>query len=318
MEEGRPLKVVLVGASGRMGQEVTIALGRTSDPVLVAAVSRQFSGNQSRPATPLEAELASRAVRTYPTVESCLNSERPDVLVEFTTAAVASDNLRSALEAGVVPVSGTTGLTCGQLRSIAAVAGASGVGAAVIPNYSLGATVLSILARYAAPYFEGAEIVEKHHDQKRDAPSGTALALARAVASSLRRAAPESTQSPAGPLVAAGRDTISGGAQAAPLEPRNNPASVGGQSSRGLSVDGVRVHSVRLSGLVAHHELIFASNGETLSLRHDSVSRASFMPGLLMTVRQAPKIRGVVTSLEDILVLAGLVPADEEPGQPGL
>jgi 4-hydroxy-tetrahydrodipicolinate reductase len=301
-EAGGPVRVVLAGASGRMGREVVSAFGSTADLALVGAVSRQFSGAEGRPASTLESDLAALGVRTYAALAPCLARERPDVLVEFTTASVAPDNLKAALEAGVVPVSGTTGLSTDELAAVDRLARSRGLGAAVVPNFSLGATVLSILARRAASYFEAAELVELHHDQKRDAPSGTALALARAVASGLRKS-DQAGGDPAASLVAAGSDRTAGGA---PPKTQATVTSSPPQASRGLSVDGVHVHSVRLSGLVAHHELVFASHGETLSLRHDSVSRSSFMPGLLMTVRQARKIEGLVTSLEEILVLAGL------------
>lgn len=266
------LRVAVAGATGRMGREVILAVGQASDLALVGAVARGFAGSGRPHQLPLEIELASDGVATFADVETCLRRTKPDVLVEFTSAAAAPASLRCTLEAGVSAVSGTTGMPPSEVAGVGALAEARGLGAAIIPNFSLGATVLSILARNAAPYFAAAEIVELHHDQKRDAPSGTALALAKTVSAALMR-----------PL-------------AAPANP--------GVPSRGLAVDGIPVHSVRLSGLMAHHELIFASAGETLTLRHDSISRASFMPGVLLAVRNVGRFKGLVTSLERLLELA--------------
>jgi len=234
-------------------------------------------------------------------LEAALAEQPCDVVVEFTTAGAAPAHLRTALEAGVRPVSGTTGLAGSELDAVRALAGEKGLGAAVVPNFSLGATVLSMAARTAAPFFRAAEIIELHHDRKRDAPSGTALALAATVSRELgRRAQPfpepgEAGQAAAETLVAAGRDQL-------PDQGRATPPS------RGLVADGVNIHSVRLSGLVAHHELVFASHGETLTLRHDSVDRASFMPGVLLAVRTIGRVTGLVTSLEELLALSGASP----------
>ncbi|MEW6031493.1 MAG: 4-hydroxy-tetrahydrodipicolinate reductase [Bacillota bacterium] len=285
------IRVAVAGASGRMGRVALEAIEAAPDLVLAGAVARRFAEGTEGASSPLAAELVTRGIPVYADLATCLEEASPTVLVEFTSAAVAPSNLRTALERGVVPVSGTTGLSSQELAALAALTEERGVGAAVIPNFSLGAAVLAMLARRAAGYFGAAEIIEQHHDQKLDAPSGTALALARAVAGNLRRRAGKGPDQPAESLVAAGRDRGAGGP---PPDPR------------GLSVDGVRVHSVRLSGLVAHHEIIFASEGETLALRHDSTSRSSFMPGLLLTVRHARALRGLVTSLEDILAMAGL------------
>ncbi len=280
---GRPVagrkKVVVTGATGRMGREVLEALKSAPDLVLVGAVARGFAGPGAERAIPLERELASKGVPAFPGLESCLRKVRPDVLIDFTSATVAPGYIRQALEAGIAVVSGTTGLAGGELEELGLLAAERRLGLVIIPNFSLGATVLAILARTAAPYFGAAEIIELHHDQKKDAPSGTALALARTVSAALRR--------PAGEKAPSGADPVS------PSQP-----------SRGLGVGGVPVHSVRLEGLVAHHELIFASAGETLTLRHDSASRASFMPGVLLAVRVAGTAGGLVTSLERVLDLA--------------
>jgi len=267
----------VAGATGRMGREVLQAVRAEPDLALVGAVARRFSGPAGPRELPLEGELNAAGVPTFPDVAACLRRVRPDVLVEFTSAAIAPDILRACVEARVHVVSGTTGMDPAVLKEIGAAAEARDLGAVVVPNFSLGATVLSLLVRTAAPYFKTAEIIELHHDKKRDAPSGTALALARTVGQALAR----------------------------PARPEDGPHPVDeDQPSRGLAVHGIPVHSVRLEGLVAHHEVIFASTGETLSLRHDSTSRACFMPGVLLAVRNVRRCKGLVTSLERLLEIA--------------
>jgi len=289
----RPLRVLVAGASGRMGRETVKAVRAAPDMELVGAVSRGFASRTGVGAeSGLESELVSAGVAVAADLETALSDWPCDVLVEFTAAEAAPAHLRAALEAGVRPVSGTTGVSAREIEVVRNLAEERGLGAAVIPNFSLGATVLAIAARTAAPYFRAAEIIELHHDRKRDAPSGTALALARTVARELGREAepePGAGSAAADSLVAAGRDQVSGGA---------------GRPSRGLEVDGIPVHSVRLSGLVAHHELVFASNGETLTIRHDSVDRSSFMPGVLLAARTISRVPGLVTSLEELLALS--------------
>jgi len=289
-----------------MGREVLQAVTEAPDLILVGAVSRVFRDMGSPDVPPLRGELASRGVATFSDVADCLREARPHVLVDFTNAAVSPVILRQALEAGVRPVSGTTGMPAETLQDIDRSARRLGLGCVVAPNFSLGATVLAITARVAAGYFKTAEIVEMHHDQKVDAPSGTALALARLVGARLDHRAKE--QEPGASEAelrdaAAGRDRML--TPAAPIKAGDPVREAERQPSRGVEVSGVSVHSVRLSGLVAHHEIIFGSLGETFTLRHDSVSRASFMPGVLLAVRKVGDITGLITSLEDLLGLVG-------------
>jgi len=282
----RLLKIAVAGAAGRMGRETLGAVQSAGDLVLVGAVSRGFAGSAGSRDLPLESELAARGVATFGDAGACLVRTCPDVIIEFTSAAGGPGIMRVALEAGVDVVSGTTGIPEGEIEALEALAEKMGRGLIVIPNFSLGATVLAILARAAAPYFSAAEIIELHHDQKRDAPSGTALALARVVGAGL-----------------AGAPGGEGGKRAA-SSAEGDAQRRGVAGPRGLVVDRVPIHSVRLSGLVAHHELIFASSGETLTLRHDSISRTSFMPGVLLAARNAGKVKGLVSSLEQLLRLA--------------
>ncbi|HXF83691.1 MAG TPA: 4-hydroxy-tetrahydrodipicolinate reductase, partial [bacterium] len=198
-----------------------------------------------------------------------------DVLVDFSPGAAAADHARAAIPAGVAPVIGGTGLSAAQLDELTRLCEERGIGAVVAPNFALGAVLMMVFARQAARYFPHAEIVELHHDRKRDAPSGTALKTAALIASA-RGAAPAPT--------VAEEELVAG--------------------ARGGRAEGVPVHSVRLPGLVAHQAVIFGGAGQTLTIRHDSINEESFMPGLLLAVRRVRALRGLVFGLEKLLDLA--------------
>jgi 4-hydroxy-tetrahydrodipicolinate reductase len=198
-----------------------------------------------------------------------------DVAVDFTTPDAVMDNLRTCIAAGVHCVVGTTGFDDARLDAVRGwLADAPSVGVVIAPNFGLGAVLMMRFAEQAAPYFDSAEIVELHHPGKADAPSGTArltaarVAAARAAAGSA--AAPDATAS-------------------------------GLPGARGASVDGVPVHSVRLAGLVAHQEVLLGAAGETLTIRHDSTDRVSFMPGVLLAVRAVPSRPGLTLGLDPLL-----------------
>jgi 4-hydroxy-tetrahydrodipicolinate reductase len=300
---GRFLKVVVAGASGRMGREVLTAVDAAPDLALVGAVSRGLIRRGEEAKESVQGWLTARGVPAFDAIAAGVRTTLPDVVIEFTSAAVAPEIMRVALRAGVPVVSGTTGIPAREMEDLKDLAERAGLGLIVIPNFSLGATILGILARTAAPYFREAEIVESHHDQKRDAPSGTALVLARTIGAGLAVASDKPDGGEGGRTGGGSHAGVGGQIplSASPGDGRSEPCPAGMASSRGLVVDRVPVHSVRLSGLVAHHEIIFASAGETLTLRHDSVSRASFMPGVLLAARNAGRIKGLVTSLETLL-----------------
>jgi len=201
-----------------------------------------------------------------------------DVAVVFSVPDVAVDHVLACVERGVHAVVGTTGWTQERLdRVSSALAAAPGVGVLVAPNFALGAVLLMRFAALAAPHYESVEIVELHHPEKVDAPSGTARHTAQLVADARR---------------------------AAGSAPMPDATSSGLDGARGADVDGVRVHSVRLRGLVAHEEVLLGAPGEQLTLRHDSFDRASFMPGVLLGVRQVARHPGLVVGLEHYLELA--------------
>jgi 4-hydroxy-tetrahydrodipicolinate reductase len=199
------------------------------------------------------------------------------VVVDFTSPAVVLDNIRWCIDQGIHCVVGTTGFDAERLATVRRwVEEAPGVGVIVAPNFAVGAVLMMRFATIAARFFESVEIIELHHPNKVDAPSGTAARTAS--------------------LVAAARAEAGLGAV-----PDATTTALDG--ARGARVDGVPVHSVRLSGLVAHQEVLLGTTGETLTLRHDSYDRVSFMPGVLLAVRSVPSRPGLTVGLEALLDL---------------
>jgi 4-hydroxy-tetrahydrodipicolinate reductase len=200
------------------------------------------------------------------------------VVVDFTTPDAVLDNVRWCIDAGVHAVVGTTGFDEDKLATVRGwLADAPGVGVLVAPNFGIGAVLLMKFAAEAARWFESVEIIELHHPRKADAPSGTARRTAELIAAARRDAGLD----PSGP----------------------DATSSALDGARGASVDGVPVHAVRLSGLVAHQEVLFGGTGETLTLRHDSLDRASFMPGVVSAVRRIGDRPGLTVGLEQLLEL---------------
>jgi 4-hydroxy-tetrahydrodipicolinate reductase len=197
------------------------------------------------------------------------------VVVDFTTPDVVLDNIRWSIDNGIHCVVGTTGFDEDKIATVRGwVAETPGVGVVIAPNFAIGAVLTMRFAATAARFFESVEIIELHHPAKVDAPSGTAARTAQ--------------------LVAAARAEAGVG-------PAPDATKTGLDGARGASVDGVPVHSVRLAGLVAHQEVLFGTAGETLTLRHDSLDRVSFMPGVLLAVRSAPSRPGLTVGLESLL-----------------
>ena len=203
-----------------------------------------------------------------------LVSAKAEVAVDFTTPDAVAGDVRWCLEHGIHAVVGTTGLSQSDLDEIAEVAATAPANAFVAPNFAVGAVLMMRFAAQAAPYFDSVEIVELHHPGKADAPSGTSRRTAELVAQA--RAAAGSPKAPD-----ATTDELDG--------------------ARGAMVDGIPVHSVRAAGLVAHQEVLFGSTGETLTIRHDSLDRVSFMPGVLLAVRGVIDRPGLTLGLDDLL-----------------
>jgi 4-hydroxy-tetrahydrodipicolinate reductase len=262
------VRVMVAGAAGRMGREVVRAVLGDPETALVAAVDVSEVGRDA-------GELAGRAAAGVPVqadLAAAIAAARPDVMVDFTRAEVAYRNALAALRAGVSPVVGTTGMSPDQLAEIGRAASAAGVGAVVAPNFAIGAVLMMRFAAEAARYLPDVEIIELHHERKVDAPSGTAIKTAE--------------------MIAAAR---SGSGAPRPVQEIKLPGARGGD------FDGIPVHSVRLPGYVAHQEVIFGGLGQTLSIRHDSIDRTSFMPGVLLAVKAVRARTGLVYGLEHLL-----------------
>ncbi|MEV4282711.1 4-hydroxy-tetrahydrodipicolinate reductase [Actinoplanes xinjiangensis] len=197
------------------------------------------------------------------------------VLVDFTNPDVVMDNLHWAIEQGIHVVVGTSGFTEQRLATVRGwLAGRPGVGVLIAPNFGIGAVLMMQFAARAARYFESVEIIEQHHPRKLDAPSGTSMHTAKVIAEA--RAA----------------------ANCPPMPDATKEEQLG---ARGTDIDGVRVHSIRAAGLVAHQEVLFGTTGETLTIRHDSLDRSSFMPGVLLAVRSVLTRPGLTIGLDPLL-----------------
>ena len=258
----------MLGAGGRMGAVVCGAVGADPDLELVAAVDPRYAGSDL--AQVVAADVP--ALRVSGRVEA-LGEAGAEVAVDFTVAAAALANLRWCASNGVHAVVGTTGLGEAELDELRSLF-VGGVNCFVAPNFAIGAVLLMRLAELAAPWFETAEVIELHHDAKADAPSGTAMLLLRRMA----QASAEWGQDPTAEEVVAG-------------------------ARGGVGPAGIRVHAVRLRGLVAHHEVLLGTTGQSLSLRHDSYDRSSFMPGVLLAVKSVAGRPGLTVGLDALLGL---------------
>lgn len=270
MPVAEKLRVAVAGAAGRMGKAAVRAVATQPDMTLVAVLGRERGVGQDAGAL---AGAAPLGVTLTAALADVLDA-KPDVIIDFCPGAAAVEHARAAIPAGVAPVIGGTGISQADLHSLTALCSTKRIGAVVAPNFAVGAVLMIEFARLAARYFPQAEIIELHHDRKRDAPSGTALKTAAAMATA-RGSAP-APPAPAEELVA---------------------------GARGGRVEGIPVHSVRLPGLVAHQEVIFGGPGQTLTIRHDSINEESFMPGLLLAVRKVRSLPGLIYGLEKLLEL---------------
>ncbi|WP_165252327.1 4-hydroxy-tetrahydrodipicolinate reductase [Adlercreutzia sp. ZJ304] len=257
------IKVAVAGCFGRMGGAVVNAVNAADDMQIVCGID-------------LKADRNTDAFPVYHEVEEALSSIDVDVMVDFTQPTTVADNVACALSHGVDCVVGTTGLSNAKLEELAAKA-IDGACLFFAPNFTTGAVLMMQFAKAAAPYFPEAEIVEFHHCNKKDAPSGTAMLTAR--------------------LISEGRGGISSTAPGSETELDE------AKGARGALVNGVPVHSVRSNGFVASQEVIFGSLGQVLSIKHDSWDRESYMPGVLLGIRSVGALEGLVVGLENIMEL---------------
>ncbi|KUH99153.1 4-hydroxy-tetrahydrodipicolinate reductase [Mycobacterium sp. IS-3022] len=206
---------------------------------------------------------------------SRLVDAQTEVVIDFTHPDVVMDNLQFLIENGIHAVVGTTGFTDERLAQVRQWLDAKPDAAVLIaPNFAIGAVLSMHFAQQAARYFESVEVIELHHPHKADAPSGTAARTARLIAEARKD-----------------------------MPPNPDATSTGLEGARGADVDGVPVHSVRLAGLVAHQEVLFGTQGETLTIRHDSLDRTSFVPGVLLAVRRVAERPGLTVGIEPLLDL---------------
>ncbi len=255
------IRVGVIGAGGKVGSTVCDAVEAAPDCELAAALDPQIVGRDIH------------GITVTDRIDDLVGEV--DVVVDFTNLAAARANLPVLAGSGVHAVVGTTGFTEEDLATLGEAFGAGGASCLIAPNFAIGAVLMMRFAEMAAPHFERAEIIELHHEQKLDAPSGTAMkTLDRMVA-----AAPD-------------------GFGADPTETETLPGARGARHE-----SGIHLHSVRMRGMVAHQEVLLGTMGETITIRHDSYDRSSFMPGVLLAVRNITDYPGLTIGLEPFLGL---------------
>jgi 4-hydroxy-tetrahydrodipicolinate reductase len=262
-----PIKV-LVSGSGRMGREVLAAISREPDMDPVGCVDLLSTEDH------ISVQGSDKLIPFGQDAAAMISRVRPDVIVDFTTAEWTPKLTKEALAAGVRLVIGTTGLSQTFIRELEAASNKKGVGVVVAPNFALGAVLMQYMATIAARFFTHAEIIELHHEGKIDSPSGTSIATAQAMATARQE-----------PFIVpvSQKETIKG--------------------TRGATEGNVTIHSVRLPGLVAHQQVMFGGPGETLTIRHDTTHRESFMPGVILAVREVMKRNDFIYGLDRLVGL---------------
>lgn len=244
------MRVAVLGAKGKVGATMVAAVSAAGDLTLSAAVD---AGDEL----------------------SLLTDGDTEVVIDFTHPDVVMDNLKFLIDNGIHAVVGTTGFTAERLTQVRSwVEAKPGAAVLIAPNFAIGAVLSMHFAVQAAKFFESVEVIELHHPQKADAPSGTATRTAELIAEARKG-----------------------------LPPNPDATSTGLPGARGADVNGVPVHSVRLAGLVAHQEVLFGTMGETFTIRHDSIDRTSFVPGVLLAVRRVAEFPGLTIGIEPLLDL---------------
>lgn len=261
------IRVLVNGCGGKMGREVVRAVAGQNDLELVGAVDLSHEGEDAG----VLAEIGTTGVKVETDLKKAIAKTKPQVVVDFTSPAVIFDNAKTVLSAGVSMVIGTTGLTAEQREALSAISKETGANALIAPNFSLGAVLLMKVSEEISRYLPNAEIIELHHNHKYDAPSGTAKLTAEKMARARRE------------------------------EPEEDKTTESIPGARGANYEGMHIHSVRLPGYVAHQEVLFGGYGEILTLRHDSLDRKSFMPGVILACKKVLKVPGVTYGLENYL-----------------
>lgn len=259
--------VIVNGACGRMGQAVLKAVQEADGLELVGAVDIKGGAD-----TGSLVGLPANGILVETDLEALLARKKPEVMVDFTRPDVVFGNVMTALAHKTSPVVGTTGLSDEQKAEIAKAAEENDTPAFIAPNFAIGAVLLMVMSRQAAKYMPDVEIIELHHDKKLDAPSGTAIQTAAMIAE-VRKA-----------------------------HKQGNPDEFEKlEGARGADYEGMHIHSVRLPGYVAHQEVIFGGLGQTLTIRHDSMTRESFMPGVVLAAKKVRSLKGLTVGLDKLL-----------------
>ncbi|MUK87286.1 4-hydroxy-tetrahydrodipicolinate reductase [Ornithinibacillus sp. L9] len=262
------VKVVIAGPRGRMGTEAVQMVANESNFDLVACIDRKIEDAKIRnyPA------LSDLKVPVFEDPEECFHTVEADVFIDLTVPDACFVHATMALQNKIRTVIGTSGLTNNQIEELTITAKNNQTGCIIAPNFAIGAVLMMLFAKMAANYFPDVEIIEKHHDQKLDAPSGTAVKTLELI-----------------------KENRQPKTQGHPNEEETM------QGARGATDEGIHIHSVRLPGLVAHQEVIFGGSGQTLSIKHDSIDRKSFMSGIKFAVEKVMEIDDLVYGLENIL-----------------
>ncbi|WP_025784867.1 4-hydroxy-tetrahydrodipicolinate reductase [Sporosarcina sp. D27] len=263
------IRVAIAGARGRMGSTAAAAITEAPDMEFVGALDYKYDGWYINEGTLKE---YSPGVRVYTSIAELAEIERPDVLLDLTDPEAVFPNARKALTLGIRPVIGTSGLTLEEIDQLKMLREQKELSCILAPNFSIGAVLMMKFAAQAAHYLGDVEIIEMHHDRKLDAPSGTAVKTADMI-SNVRT----------------------------PHLQGHPDEQVNAYGARGADVQGMKIHSVRLPGLLAHQQVLLGGEGELLSIRHDSFDRKSFMPGVLLAVRESMGQHQFINGLEELI-----------------
>lgn len=264
------IKVIVNGAAGKMGKEAVKAICNDKELELVGAVDLKEVGVDAGTV----AGIGIVGVQISDNLANIIKATKADVVVDLTHPSAVMENAKTILSNSANAVIGTTGVTEENLNEMKSLCAKHKVNAIVAPNFAIGAVLMMKFSKAAAKYMPNVEIIELHHDQKADAPSGTAIKTAEMILTEQAK-----KELPKGKIKEV--EKIDG--------------------VRGGNMEGIHIHSVRLPGLVAHQQVIFGGVGQTLTIRHDSISRESFMPGVILCIKKAAEVKGLVYGLDNLL-----------------
>ncbi|MDG5787572.1 4-hydroxy-tetrahydrodipicolinate reductase [Evansella sp. AB-P1] len=262
------IKIVVAGPRGNMGREAVKMVSAADNFELVAVVDIEHEGFKMKDISDMEP----LDVPIYVNMDECFQQIECDILIDLTAPKAGKQHMLTAFDYGVRPVVGTTGFSEEDVKELSSIAEEKKVGAIIAPNFAIGAILMMKFSQMAARYMPHVEIIEQHHDRKLDAPSGTAVKTAQ--------------------MISEVREKVQQG------HPDEEETLEG---AKGAEFDGLRIHSVRLPGLVAHQEVIFGGEGQTLKIRHDSINRTSFMPGIKLACETVMNLEGLIYGLEHII-----------------